>query len=140
MRLGSMPRADRRFDDWHAEGQRRFGIFTVWWFHCPRCGLAFTPEHAQGVGVADNLLGAACPETLGGCGFPWFGATTLAEYYRQHKTVRMDTHGTIGIAKDGPRPAFRVFPFCDADLIPADGRPAVVAPKVAPEAGEGDRR
>lgn len=123
---GSVSRADRRFEDWHAEGFERFGIFTVRWFWCPRCGLAHTPEHAQSVGVKDERLGCVCPEALGGCGFPWFGCKSLGEYYERFKTIRIDMAGMVSIAKDGDLVAFNVLPYCAAELVPADGEPALV--------------
>lgn len=121
--------ADRRFEAWHDEGLRRFGIFPCRWFQCPRCGLAFTPEHAAEVGVPDNFQASTCPEALGGCGWPHFGCWTKRAYQEKFKTFRMpSTHGMVGIAKDGAGPAFHVFPYCPAELVPGDGKPAVVGP------------
>lgn len=135
---GSLSRADRRFEDWHAEGFERFGIFQVRWFRCPKCGLAFTPEHAAGVGVVDDQQASVCAEALGGCGFPWYGAATLAAYYEKHKTICMDTSGMVAIGKDSSRPAFQVFPYCPAGLVPADGEPVVVGVDSQQNKGHGD--
>lgn len=118
---GSVRRADRRFEDWHAEGFERFGIFPMRWFWCPKCGLVHTPAHAAGVGVEDDRQGCVCPERLGGCGFPWFGCRDVGEYYRRFMTPRIDADGMVSIAKDGDRVAFRVLPYCPVGFEPGEG-------------------
>lgn len=114
-----------RFEEWHDEGRRRFGLPSLWWYCCPRCGLAFTPEH-QGKPPRHAEHGSLCPEAIGGCGFPWYGTTSIAEYRTRFTAMTFDQAGMVGVSKDGDRPAFWVFPFCPPELIPDDGRPAVV--------------
>ncbi|MGB0768496.1 MAG: hypothetical protein ACPGYV_12395, partial [Phycisphaeraceae bacterium] len=123
---GSLSRADRRFEDWHAEGLERWGIFPLRWFWCPRCGLAHTPGQAEAVGVVDDRLGCVCPEALGGCGFPWFGCKSVGAYYERFKKLRIDKSGMVSIAKDGGRIAFHVLPYCPAERVPADGVAQIV--------------
>jgi hypothetical protein len=134
---GKLIKAHRSIDDWHGEGRRRFGIYPCYWFRCPRCGLAFTPEHAADAGVRDEQRDNRCHEALGGCGFPWYGAATLGQYRREHKAWAVDNSGMVSIAKDHDWPAFWVLPFCPDELIPEDGRPAVVG-EVDQAEGGGD--
>jgi len=103
-------RADRSWDDWHAEGRRRFGVlFTRWRFACPSCGVVHTPADAEAAGVADYLWGCVCPVGVGGCGYPFQageGRRGLAQ--RGHAAVA----DMILIEKDGRR--WRVLPFAPA--------------------------
>lgn len=111
--------ADRWWDDWHAEGRRRFGWhFDGWRFQCPECGLVHTPGEARGAGVRDGLHGCVCPEGLGGCGFPQqmgVKLTPRARYRMLSSEERGRLSGMVTLAKDSTRPVMRVLPFAAAN-------------------------
>lgn len=115
------------FEDWHAIGRQRFGIASAWWYLCPRCGLAFRPDHL-GEPYPHDLLGdygSTCPPMIGGCGFPSYGTRSIAEYRIKFQAMDIDKAGMVSVSKDRGTP-FWVFDFCPEHLIPADGLPAKV--------------
>lgn len=120
---------DRTWDDWHAEGRRRFGFdFGDWWFYCPECHLAFQAGLGREAGVYEDYLGCLCPKGIGGCGYP----QTLGKKMGSRRFKLMDGQERarltrmIGLEKDSPgRVKMRVLPFCPDASIPIDGRKQV---------------